>query len=233
MKYAYLAWVALLGIAWLVVYLSKKGLRGKILLSSLVALPFGFGELYYFSNYWTPQTLFDLGLRYHLSVESFFLMFFLGGTAAFVYESVFKEKYPLKEKVCGKVCKCNWSFISALVLFILLLKLFPKANIIYPSSFATLGAGLVAFIIYPHLRKHVVFGGVLYMTFYGISLLIIELFFPGWIGATWNLELLSGILVFGVPAEELLFGFAFGTFWAPLYEEVCGRMKKLSYRELR
>ncbi len=100
----------------------------------------------------------------------------------------------------------------------------PNANIIYPTSLALLGGGIIAFIIYPHLRKHIIFGGMLYALFYWVSLIIIELLFSGWIAQTWNLDLLSGILLLKVPIEEVLFGFVFGLVWAPLYEEICANM---------
>ena len=39
----------------------------------------------------------------------------------------------------------------------------------------------------------------------------------------WNLPTLIGILLFGIPLEDLLFAFAFGLCWAGVYEHlVCG-----------
>lgn len=221
MAYEYLSWVLLLGVVWIGAFIFKKGLRRKMIISSLIAFPFGIGEAYFYPAYWAPETLFNLGALYGLTIEAFFLMFFLGGTAAFVYETVFKKKYPVKENLCGKVCKCNWSLITALVLFVLFVKLLSNFNIIYSTSFALLGGGIIATLIYPNLRKHIFFGGILYALFYWISLLIIELIFPGWIAQAWNFEALSGITFWKVPIEEILFGFAFGVVWAPLYEEIC------------
>ena len=34
----------------------------------------------------------------------------------------------------------------------------------------------------------------------------------------WNLSALSGVLIFGAPVEELLWAFAFGTYWSGVYE---------------
>lgn len=36
----------------------------------------------------------------------------------------------------------------------------------------------------------------------------------------WNLADLSGVLIVGVPMEELIFGFAFGVCWSGIYEHV-------------
>ena len=222
--YEYLSWVILLGIAWLFSYFSNPKLRQKIWWSSWIALPFGLGELYFIPNYWAPQTLFDLGMKYGIDIEAFVLMFFLGGIAAFVYEGIFKKRVKTKQKICNP-CKCYTPLITTLVTFIIFTRAFPNWNIIYPSTIACLAGGLFATIIYPNLRKHVLFGGLLFAFLYWISLALIELFSAGWIANTWNMVALSGTTLLKVPMEEIFFGFSFGTIWAPLYEEVCSNLK--------
>jgi hypothetical protein len=37
------------------------------------------------------------------------------------------------------------------------------------------------------------------------------------------LPALSGILIYRIPLEELLFGFAFGTYWSGIYEHLAWR----------
>ena len=49
-------------------------------------------------------------------------------------------------------------------------------------------------------------------------------FAPGYIASVWNLPALSGVLIGGIPLEELLFGFAFGVYWASVYEHLTWRM---------
>jgi hypothetical protein len=51
-----------------------------------------------------------------------------------------------------------------------------------------------------------------------VLLLGLEWSAPGFIGQVWNLKALSGVLVYGLPLEELLFGFSFGLFWTGVYE---------------
>ncbi len=223
--YEYLIWTILLGIIWLIAYVSNPKLRRKILWSSWIAFPFGLGDLYFIPNYWTPQTLFDLGARYHVDIEAFLLMFFLGGTAAYVYEGIFKKQIPSLQKICHPICKCYTPLISTLVAFIVLTKAFPAWNIIYPSSYACLIGGITAMLIYPKLRKHILFGGILFALLYWISLAAIDLFSTGWIANTWNMSALSGTTLLRVPIEEIFFGFSFGTIWAPLFEEVCSNLK--------
>ena len=42
--------------------------------------------------------------------------------------------------------------------------------------------------------------------------------YPAYVEAVWNLPELSGMLVAGVPLEELLFAFSFGFMWSSVYE---------------
>src|SRR5574342_1360435 len=223
--YEFLIWTSLFGIIWLIAYISQPALRQKILWSSWIALPFGFGELYFIPNYWVPQTLFDLGIRYKIDIDSFALMFFMGGTAAFVYEALFKKHVPITQKICHPLCKCYTPLIASLVTFIVLTRAFPLWNIIYSSSFACLVGGATAAIIYPGLRKHILFGGILFAALYWLSLSAIDAFYSGWLMSTWNMAALSGITLLHVPIEEILFGFSFGVIWAPLFEEVCSNLK--------
>lgn len=46
---------------------------------------------------------------------------------------------------------------------------------------------------------------------------------PGYIERVWDLSALSGVLVDGIPLEELLFGLAFGAYWTSVYEHLTWR----------
>ena len=46
----------------------------------------------------------------------------------------------------------------------------------------------------------------------------------------WNLRALSGVLIGGIPLEELLFGFTFGWYWTGVYEHFSwARTRRLSH----
>ncbi len=49
-------------------------------------------------------------------------------------------------------------------------------------------------------------------------MLSLFIFAPGYIEQVWNLPALSGVLLVGIPLEELAFGFTFGLYWAGIYE---------------
>lgn len=231
--YEYLVWVLLLGVVWLIFYSLQPAIRKKMWWSSWIAFPFGVGELYFIPNYWTPQTLFGLGMKYGVDIEAFLLMFFLGGVAAAIYEFVVREYLPRTQKICHPFCKCYTPLLTTLIAFITLTRAFPAWNIIYPSSLACLAGGAMAMLIYPNLRRHVFLGGILFALLYWISLALIDFVFPGWIARTWNMAALSGITLLRVPIEEILFGFSLGAIWAPLFEEVCSNRHKMMKNEHR
>ena len=52
----------------------------------------------------------------------------------------------------------------------------------------------------------------------------LELFTPGYISQVWNLPALSGVLIGGIPLEELRFGFSFSWYWTGVYEHFTWRM---------
>lgn len=224
MAYAYLLWDALLGAAWIIAYAALPRSRRRMLWSSLMALPFGIGELFFRPDYWDPATLFGLGARYGLDIESFLLMLFLGGLASVAYETLISNSRPFTQRCCGRVCTCHLSLILALLVFLFLLHM-TSWNVIWMTIAACLAGGVFSFVAYPRLRRLILLGGAIFMLFYLISLAIMDLIVPGWIAATWNMSALSGMVLFSVPVEEVIFGFAFGTLWTPLYEEVCSHLQ--------
>jgi hypothetical protein len=64
---------------------------------------------------------------------------------------------------------------------------------------------------------------VLFLLLYAALMLFLVLSAPGYIGQVWNLRALSGVVIGGIPLEELAFGFAFGLYWAGIYEHFTWR----------
>jgi hypothetical protein len=59
---------------------------------------------------------------------------------------------------------------------------------------------------------------MLFVAFYSVFLLGVELTAPGYIARVWNLDALSGVQIIAVPLEEFLFAAAFGAYWSGVYE---------------
>ena len=70
----------------------------------------------------------------------------------------------------------------------------------------------------PELRRKSFVGGLLFFALYAGFMLGLKWLAPGYIAAVWNLAALRGGLMYGIPTEALLFGFAFGLYWSGVYE---------------
>ena len=70
---------------------------------------------------------------------------------------------------------------------------------------------------------------VLFLGLYVFYFLTLIAFAPGYVERVWNLEALSGILIVGIPLEELLFALSFGFIWSSMYEHLT--WKRLQSRE--
>ncbi|HEX9705743.1 MAG TPA: lycopene cyclase domain-containing protein, partial [Gemmatimonadales bacterium] len=93
-------------------------------------------------------------------------------------------------------------------------------NPIYPSLLALALGALAAVVCRPDLTRNTLIGGALFLVLYAVFMLGLRWLAPGYIEAVWNLAALSGVLVYGIPLEELLFGLTFGMYWSGAYEHL-------------
>lgn len=91
-------------------------------------------------------------------------------------------------------------------------------NPIYPAMLCMAIGGMVSAICRPDLKLKGLVGGAVFLFFYALFMLGLVWFTPGYIDQVWNLAELSGVLVGGIPPEELFFGFTFGWYWTGVYE---------------
>ena len=70
----------------------------------------------------------------------------------------------------------------------------------------------------PDLKVKSLVGGAVFLGLYAMFMLGLVWLTPGYIPQVWNLAALSGVLIAGIPLEELLFGFSFGWYWTGVYE---------------
>jgi len=210
----------LLGL-WLVIYIARPALRREMLRVSLFTMPFGLTEPLFVPRYWTPPALFNLAARTGFDLESFIFCFATGGIASVLYEAVFKVRQRRMRR--GEIRRESnalhrIAILSPLVIFFGL-DFLTGMNPIYSASIAMLTGGALTMLCRPDLKRNVVVGGLMYTGFYFLFFLFVNFTDPAFINS-WNLPAISGILVFGVPAEELLDAFAFGMMWSSVYEHV-------------
>lgn len=66
----------------------------------------------------------------------------------------------------------------------------------------------------------------LFLGLYFFYFLTLIAAYPGYVERVWNLTVLSGTRIFGVPLEELMFALGLGFLWSSVYEHFVWRTLK-------
>jgi len=221
-QFAYLIGDLILLPLWLFLFFYRKDLRREILLCSLLfAVMSPISDYVYISDYWHPQTFITL-FKYHgiaePLLEDFLFGFFIGGIATSIYEEFWGKKYAKRINR-----KHHWRafipFACAFVFLFLLVtvKVF-GINSMHASALVFFICALVMVIFRKDLWLDALMSGLLtglvmflgYLIFFGI--------FPQIVYQWWKLQNTFGVMVWGVPIEELLWGFGLGAMIGPMYE---------------
>lgn len=210
----------LLGI-WFAFYALKPAFRGRMLRVSLATAPFGFTEPLFVPEYWNPPSLFDLARKTGFDIESLIFCFAIGGIGSTLYGALTGKKLQKISREHMRDSRHRWHHLALAmpVIIFLPLLLLTEMNPIYPAVIAMFAGGIAATLCRPGLTRNVWIGGALFAALYFIFFLAINWFYPGFI-QVWNLSALTGVMVMGVPLEELLFAFAFGMMWSSVYEHL-------------
>ena len=210
----------LLGI-WFVIFLVRPFVRREMFWVSLFTMPIGLTEPLFVPAYWDPPSLFDLAAKTGFDVESLIFSFAVGGIAAVLYEAIFKGKHlrmTEKEMYSRRHRFHRLAIISPALVFVPLY-MFAQMNPIYSVSIAMFVGGIATLLCRPDLKRKIAVGGLLFTVLYFLFFLGVNLIFPSFINA-WNFSAISGIIVVGVPLEELMFAFTFGMMWSSIYEHI-------------
>jgi len=230
MHYAWLIWSLLLLGIWVIVYffLNKRDQKKEMLIVSFWTAILGLTELLFVPAYWSPPSLFNLAERTGFDLESLIFSFGIGGLAVILYDRIFYRQHQNMSPV-EKHNKRHrfhfWVLLSAPLIFLILL-LLNNFNPIYSAIIALLIGGLLTWYCRPDLKIKMLVSAAIFLIFYFIYFLTLILMFPGYVEAVWNLKAISGILVWGIPLEELLFALSFGFFWSSVYEHLTWRKIK-------
>jgi hypothetical protein len=222
--YAWLIWSTAFLIPWGVLFALHASRRRAMWQVSLVTSLFGLTEPIFVPRYWNPPSLFELARRTGFDIESLIFSFAIGGIGVVLYDAVTRRDIgpmPPEEREHRRHRWHRAALFVPLVLFVPLYLL--PWNPIY-AGLASLVAGAAASVICrPDLTTKTAVGGVLFLALYWVFMLGLRWTAPGYIESVWNLPALTGVLIGGIPLEELLFGFTFGTYWASVYEHLTWR----------
>ena len=192
--------------------------------TSVFTAPFGLTEPLFVPEYWNPPSLFNLAQRTGFDIESLIFCFAIGGVGSILY-NIFTGRRLRKMGEAARHHHRHRFHVLALgapvVVFPALY--FLPWNPIYPGIVAMFVGAIATMCCRPDLKLKTLAGGALFAGYYLLFMLGLKWTAPGYIEAVWNLGDLSGVNLYGIPLEELLFGFTFGMFWTGVYEHVTWR----------
>ena len=223
MKYhlVWLLWSLAFGAVWLVLFILNPDKRGAMWRTSAVTALFGVTEPLFIPRYWNPPSLFELAQRTGFDIESFIFAFAVGGIGMILYTTLTRHELMSVDNAHRNERRHRLHRIALFGPPILLVPGFVLPwNPIYPSLLALALGALAAVVCRPDLRKNTLLGGLLFLGLYASFMLGLRWFAPGYIEGVWNLPALSGVMIYGIPLEELLFGLTFGMYWSGVYEHL-------------
>lgn len=219
-EYVWLVWSSAFLIPWLALFIGFPAHRRAMLWSSVFTAPFGLTEPLFVPEYWSPPSLFDLALRTGFDIESVIFCFGIGGVGAVAVNVITgRRPVPVPEghELHHRHRFHRWILAAPFLVFVALWPL--PWNPIYPGIVAMIVGGLLTVWCRPDLKRSTLLGGAVFVLYYVIFLVGLELTAPGgYIEDVWNLEALSGVRLGFIPLEELLFALGFGTYWSSVYE---------------
>lgn len=222
MKYHYvwLIWSCAFLVPWAILYLlCDQPQKQQMWRGSIFMAPFGLTEPFFVPQYWNPPSLFELAQSTGFDIESIIFSFAIGGIGAVFYNSLMHtrlEPVDPEERRHVRHRLHRWALAMPFVLFPAFY--FLPWNPIDAAIAAMLLGTIAAVLCRPDLKANTLVGGVLFLALYTIFLLGLKWSAPGYIEQVWNLAALSSVIVYGLPLEELLFGFSFGLVWTGIYE---------------
>lgn len=213
---------------WIVLWFLNSLSRKEILKVSFWTMFLGLTEPFFVPEYWNPPTLFNLAKHTGFDIESLIFSFAIGGIVSVFYETIFKAEHyniHIMEKSVSRHRFHFWAMISAPVTFFTLIAA-ANINPIYSAAIACIVGFFATLYCRPDLLKKMLGSGFLFFAFYFFAFFLLNISFPGYVENVWNLPALSGILIFGVPLEELMFAFTFGLYWSSVYEHISWKKLK-------
>jgi len=210
--YEYIIGDLIILISWMFLFFNRKDLRKVMIFSSLLCTPLGFSDYFFLNDYWSIPTLFNL----KPGIESFLFALLIGGVSSALYKTIFKKKLVQngeKNKYALLI------FLLSLTVPMIILNLFFRLDLIYDGIISIIISTILILSMRKDLIKESIIGGLLFVAVYFMGLLILDkILFPGFILNYWNLDMLTGAMLFSIPLEEILWGFSFGALWSLVYE---------------
>lgn len=225
-QYAYLLLTVPFIIVWAILFLFSKNTRKEQLIMSIISLPLGLiYEIIYFHDYWNPASILSFNIGgVRILFEDFLFSFAIIGIGVVIYEAIFGKRLAKLKDPTNKTIAI--SCIIVITVLVTLSLFFLDMNSIFATS---LGFVVAALFIISQRR-----GLLINSLISGLAVMII-MFISYYIGfrlVANSEELIQqvwflygtplGVRIWGIPVTEMVWGFATGMFFGPLYEFIKG-----------
>jgi hypothetical protein len=218
-EYVWFIWSIAFLMPWLGLYVGYGAERRVMLLTSVFTAPFGLTEPIFVPSYWNPPSLFDLAHRTGFDLESVIFSFAIGGVGAVLYSALTGARHRPFGTRERRLPLHRHHYIALLAPFVSFPVLYALPwNPIYAAIAAMVVGGIANVWCRPDLKAKVWIGAALFLAYYAVFFIGLVQLWPGYVEHVWNLAALSGIVIAGIPVEELLFAASFGLYWAGAYE---------------
>lgn len=214
--YAYLFGDLFFVLVWLCLFWLRKDLRKEMLAMSIVGACVAPLAFVFLLDYWSPEYIVG---GFPIRIEDFLFAFSIGGIGGVLYEVLLRKVHagvPQRSPrpIAGAVVAAIAAGAGLIWLF--------RVNSIYANyaSFLILFGCMVMARrdLLPHAVLNGLFVALLMFIFYQVWIP----FHPGIIQHWWKLQNISGVLIAGVPLEELVWGFTWGLAGGIMYEFIRG-----------
>lgn len=219
--YAYAVITLAFIVIWTALLVLLPRSRPAIFWTSLIFAPAGpVGEYWLIPDYWHPIYLIDIAVgSWHFGFEDYLITFAVAGISAGIFESLALRRgfAELPRTSFGTLLRMfGWGVVGFFLMLLLVSGV--GLNSIHAILLIVMIASLLMFfgrwkILSLIVPISVIFGLFVWL-FYVVFFLPI---FPGVIQALWNLENTWGIMLAGVPMEELLWAFTAALFAGPVF----------------
>ena len=204
---------------WFVFFLLRKDLHKQMLIIGLFLIGTAPINVIWHGDYWAPPYVFGEIFRF----EDFFWGFAFSGVVAVAYELLFAEK--LKSFHRKSTVDSGIELLKIMLLIIGPLLVF--SNIFHLNSIYSISISLVLILVYMYSRRPDLIRDSLWSGFFSFIFILVfyvawQYPYPGVFERFWKLNEITGVLIFGIPIEELIWFFLAGAFIGPLYAFIVG-----------
>ena len=205
----------------MVVYAARPDLRVVIGRCAIASVPFAASERFFAGSYWSPPSLFHLIDRVGFGIEDVIFVVAIGGFMTTAYPFFFRMQFVQPAPNVRPSRGGSLLRRGVLVVGVTLGGAVGAALLGVPMLYACLAAMLAAACGMIFVRRDLalasLFGAFLSVTTYAAVCFVYAALRPGVFLRVWHTERFLHRFLFGIPLEELLYGFASGLVAAVFY----------------